>query len=145
LKRIFFNNISSWKNGILILSALLCFMLSSLELLPEPYASWNKKIYGIGSVFMIIFFLKMLVGRYYVGWNRIGITIRISSFIGKSFNFKDVKSTNIVDNILTVTKREGKQLVFDLSQIRTKDIEKLTDILVEHTVANNLKDLNLKQ
>jgi len=116
LKRIFFNNISSWKNGILILSALFCFMLSSLELLPEPYASWNKKI-----------------------------TIRISSFIGKSFNFKDVKSTNIVDNILTVTKREGKQLVFDLSQIRTKDIEKLTDILVEHTVANNLKDLNLKQ
>lgn len=71
-------------------------------------------------VIIALFFLKMLYGRYYVGWNKIGITIRIKSFVGKLFNFKDVKSTDLQNGI------------------RKNDIEKIIEIIAENTVAKNV-------
>ena len=65
----------------------------------------------IGYVAMIIFFARMFYGKYYVGWNKIGITIRLNSFFSnKSFNFKDVTSTVFENEFLTITKKNGKEI-----------------------------------
>ena len=138
MKRIYFNHISSWKNGIIIIPALICFLIGSLDLFNEPYADWNRRIFGIGSILLVIFFLKMVYGRYYVGWNKVGITIRIKSFLGKSFNFKDIKSTDLENGILTIVKKDGKKIELDLREIEKNDVERLTEILIKNTVANNI-------
>ena len=138
MKKIHFNNISSWKNGILIIPSIICFLIGTFELFSEPNTLWNKRISILGTILMIIFYLKMVYGRYYVGWNKVGITIRIKSFIGKSFNFKDVKSTDLKNRILTVVKKNGKKIELDLSEIEKSDVNKLSEIIVKYTVANNV-------
>ena len=80
----------------------------------------------------------MSFGKYYVGWNKAGITIRIKSFLGKSFNFKDVQSTDLQNRILTIVKKNGKKIELDLSEIEKSDIDKLTEIIIENTVVKNI-------
>jgi len=130
MKRIYFNNISGWKNGIIIIPAIICFLIGSLKLFSEQYAEWNKRIFEIGSILIVIFFIKMIYGRYYVGWNKVGITIRINSFLGKSFNFKDIKSIDLNNRTLTVVKKNRKIIEFDLSEIDKNDVERLNEILM---------------
>jgi hypothetical protein len=138
MKRIYFNHISSWKNGVLIISSIICSLIGTFELFSEPNIVWNKRIFALGSILMVIFFARMVIGKYYVGWNKIGITIRIKSFLGKSFNFKDVKSNDLQNGILTVVKKDGKKIELDLSEIQENDVERITEILIENTVANNV-------
>lgn len=138
MKRIYFNHISNWKNGVLIISSILCSLIGTFELFSEPNVVWNKRMMALGSILMVLFFAKMIFGKYYVGWNKVGITIRIKSFLGKSFNFRDVKSTDFQNGILTVVKKNGKKIEFDLSEIEKTDIDKLTEIIIENTVANNV-------
>ena len=138
MKNIYFNKISSWKNGILIIPSIICYLIGTFELFSELNIVWNKRITALGSIFMVLFFLKMVVGRYYVGWNKVGITIRIKSFLGKSFNFKDVKSTDFQNGILTVVKKDGKKIELDLSEIEENDVERITEIILENTITNNV-------
>jgi len=138
MKKVYFNNISSWKNGVLIILSIICYLIGTFELFSEPNIVWNKRIFALGSILMVIFFGRMVIGKYYVGWNKVGITIRIKSFLGKSFNFKDVKSTDLQNRMLTVVKKDGKKIELDLSEIQEKDIERITEILIKNTVANQL-------
>ena len=87
---------------------------------------------------MVIFYTRMIIGKYYVGWNKVGITIRIKSFLGESFSFKDVQSIDLQNGILTIVKKNGNQIKLDVSEIEKSDIEKLNEIIVANTLANNL-------
>jgi hypothetical protein len=138
MKKVYFNNMGSWKNVVLITSSIIFSLIGAFELFSEPNSVWNKIIFFFGSILMALFFLKMIVGRYYIGWNKAGITIRIKSFLGKSFNFKDVKSTDLQNGILTVVKKDEKKIELDLREIEENDVERITEIIVENTVANNL-------
>ena len=138
MKKVYFNNISSWKNGILIIPSIIFFLIGTFELFSEPNTVWNKRISILGTILMMLFFARMSYGKYYVGWNKVGITIRIKSFLGKSFNFKDVKSTDLQNGILTVVKKNGKKIELDLSEIEENDVVRITEILSENTIANNV-------
>lgn len=138
MKRIYFNHISSWKNGILVISSILCSLIGTFELFSEANMVWNKRMMALGSILVFLFFAKMTFGKYYIGWNKVGITIRIKSLLRKSFNFRDVKSTDLENGILTVVKKNGKKIKIDLSEIEKTDIEKLNDIIIENTVINNI-------
>ena len=63
--------------------------------------------------------------------------------MGKSFNFKDVKSTDLQNGILTVVKKNGKKIELDLSEIEENDVERITEILSENTIANTVYNLLL--
>jgi hypothetical protein len=138
MKRIYFNNIGSWKNGILIIPSIICFLIGAFELFSEPNIEWNKRTSILGSILLIIFFLRKGFWRYYVEWSKTGITIRIKSFVGKSFNFKDVKSTQTQNRILTIVKNNGNKIELDLSKIEENDVERIIKIINENTVANNV-------
>jgi len=136
MKRVYFNHISSWTNGVLTISSIICSLIGEFELFSEPNIAWNKRIFTLGSILMVVFFARMVIGKYYVGWNKVGITIRIKFFLGKYFNFKDVKSTDLQNGILTVVKKDGNKIEFDLSEIEENDFERITEILIENTVSN---------
>ena len=122
----------------MIIPSIIFFLIGTFELFSEPNTVWNKRISILGSILMMLFFARMSYGKYYVGWNKVGITIRIKSFLGKSFNFKDVKSTDLQNGILSVVKKNGKKIELDLSEIEENDVVRITEILSENTIANNV-------
>ena len=115
------------------------FFLGIVGFLGENKAQWYKILQMIGYVAMIIFFARMFYGKYYVGWNKIGITIRLNSFFSnKSFNFKDVTSTVFENEFLTITKKNGKEIKLDLNGLEETDTRRLFEIIIQNTVTNNL-------
>jgi len=138
MKRLIFNNLSSKSNGLLVILGIICFFIGSIDVFSESNSVWNKRLFALGFLLQSIFFIRMFLGKYYMGWNKAGATIRVDSLLGKSFNFKDVKSTNISNDILHIEKRDGTKITIDLSKINSEDVEKLTEIIQEHTVMNNL-------
>ncbi len=139
MKRLIFNHLSSKSNGLLVVIGIICFFLGSIDLFTETNSIWNKRLFALGFILQSVFFMRMLLGKYYIGWNKAGATIRIDSFLGKSFNFKDVKSTDISENILTIVKKDSSKIELDLSKIHSEDIERLTEIIQEHTIMNSIK------
>lgn len=114
--------------------------LGTFEIFGDSKTEWNRMMGIIGSIGIVIFFARMSFGKYYVGWNKAGITIRINSFFGKSFNFKDVKSTDFQSGVITVVKKNGKKIKLDLSEIEKSDVDRLSEILIKNTIANNVNN-----
>ncbi len=135
MKRIYFNNLSGWRNGILFILGMTCFLVGSFDLFLRDYSAWNNRIFKAGSFFLFVFFLKSLYGRYYVGWNKLGMNIRIKSFLSSSFRFKDVTSINIHNDILTICRKGSrKNIELDVSTVKTQDVDRLTQIIKKHTI-----------
>lgn len=132
-KRIRFNKLDNWQNGFLVLFSMIFMITRNLEIFGETNNEWNKML-GIFSIIgMLILFARMTLGKYYVGWNKAGISIRIKSYLGKSFSFKDVKSINLENAMLTVVKENGRKIQLDVNGIEKDDVDKLLEILVVHT------------
>lgn len=138
MKRLRFNKLDDWKNWILFILAIICMFSGTFEIFGETKTDWNKMLVLLGSFGMVIYFARMSFGKNYVGWNKAGITIRVKSFLGKSFNFKDVQSTDFQNRIITIVKKNGKKIELDLSEIEKSDIDKLTEIIIENTVVKNI-------
>ncbi len=136
-KRILFDKMDKWTNGLLILLALICVSVGIFELFPNLSPEWTKRISAFGYVFLIIHFGKMFVRPNYVGWNKQGMNIRIKSFIGESLSYKDIKSMDLENGILKITKIGGQKIEFDLNGIETEDIDRIKQILLENTIASN--------
>ena len=138
MKRLRFNKLDDWKNWILFILAIICMFSGTFEIFGETKTDWNKMFVLLGSFGMVIYFARMSFGKYYVGWNKAGITIRIKSFLGKSFNFKDVQSTDLQNRILTIVKKNGNKIELDLSEIEKADIGKLTEIIIKNTITQKI-------
>ena len=138
MKRLRFNKLDDWKNWILFILAIICMFSGTFEIFGETKTDWNKMFVLLGSFGMVIYFARMSFGKYYVGWNKAGITIRVKSFLGKSFNFKDVQSTDLQNRILTIVKKNGNKIELDLSEIEKADIGKLTEIIIKNTITQKI-------
>ncbi len=136
-KRIYFDKLDKWTSRILIVLALICISVGIFDLFPNLSPEWTKRISIFGYVFLVIHFGKMFIRPNYVGWNKQGMTIRIKSFLGESFSFKDIKSIDLKNGILKITKISGEKIELDLNEIETQDIDKLNQILIENTIASN--------
>lgn len=99
--------------------------------------SMQTTVAALGYVFLILHFGKMIVRPNYVGWNKRGMHIRIKSFLGESLRFKDIKSTDLENGILKITKNGGKKIEIDLNGIETQDMDRLNQILIENSSASN--------
>lgn len=135
-KRIHFDKLNKWTSGILIVLALICISVGIFDLFPNLSPEWTKRISAFGYVFLVIHFGKMFVRPNYVGWNKRGMNIRIKSFLGESLSFKDIKSTDLEDGILKITKIGGQKIELDLNGIETQDIDKLNQIFIENAIAS---------
>lgn len=136
-KRIHFDKLDNWTNGILITLALICISIGIFDLFPNLSPEWTKRISAFGYIFLVIHFGKMFVRTNYVAWNKKGMNIRLKSFLGNSLNFEDIKSTNFENGILTINKMDGQKIELDLNGIETEDVDRLNQILIENTISSN--------
>ncbi|MDF4203991.1 hypothetical protein PXD56_13540 [Maribacter sp. SA7] len=136
MKKIHFDNMKSWIwISILILS--LVFIFNGIfELFENP--KLNKRITAVGFFLQVLYYSKMFWYKNYVQWNKKGANIRVNSFWGKSLSFDQIKKTELNEEKLIITKDNGKIIEFDLSEIVESDTQKLNEIIIKNTIANNV-------
>ena len=137
MKRLRFNRYNDWINISLLVLAIFGLFFGIFEFFGEPKTEWDKVMSKIGSIALVLYFARQLFGKNYIGWNKIGITIKINSYRGKSFNFEDIKATSFENGVLRIIMRKGKKNEFNADNIENSDIKKLIEILTKNTVANN--------
>ncbi len=124
-KRIHFNKLEKGTNAILILCALIFVSVGIFDLFPDLSQVWTKRISMLGYIFIVVHFWKIFIHPNYVGWNKHGMHIRIKTILGKRLSFKDIKSTDLENGVLKISKLDGKKIELDLNGIEAEDIERL--------------------
>tara|TARA_R110002111_G_C5682193_1_gene343883 strand:- start:21 stop:440 length:420 start_codon:yes stop_codon:yes gene_type:complete len=139
MKQIHFDNLGKKNYWILLIFLSLIFIFIGLI---EPFEFENEKIYkyisATGFFLQAIYFSKLFWYKNTVQWNDKGIVIRIKSFLGKSLRFDEIKATELNGEILTLTKYDGKIITIDLNEFVESDTQKLNEIMIKNTIANNV-------
>ncbi len=139
MKRIHFDNISkSWFLITILILSIIFLLVGIFEFIPFENPKINKGLSGIGFLLQALFFSRMFWYKNYVEWNKKGATIRVNSFLGKSIMFDNIKKTELDDQKLVITQKNGKKFMFDLNEIAESDTQKLNEIIVKNTIANNV-------
>lgn len=138
MKRIHFDHLGKGNYWIILIILSLILGIG----IAEPFEFENEKIYkyirAAGFLLPGIYFSKLFWYKNTVQWNKKGIVIRIKSFLGKSLRFDEIKATELNGKILTLTKYDGKIITLDLNEFAESDTQKLNEIIIENTIANNV-------
>ena len=138
MKRIHFDNLGKNKYWILII--LLSLILIFVEELPLEFE--NPKTYSYirasGFFLQAVYWSKLFWFKNTVQWNKKGAVIRIKSIFGKSLRFDQIKATELDDGLMTINKKDGTRLKFDLNEFEKSDTQRLNEIMIENTIANNV-------
>ncbi len=139
MKRIHFDNLGNKNYWILLIILSLIFIFIGLI---EPFEFENQRIYkyisSCGFLLLALYFSKLFWYKNTVQWNNKGIVIRIKSFIGKSLRFDEIKATELNGKIMTLTKTDGRKVLINLNEIAESDTQKLNEIMIKNTIANNV-------
>jgi hypothetical protein len=139
MKSIHFDNISkSWFLITILILSIIFLLVGVFELIPFENPKINKGLSAIGFLLQGLFFSRMFWYNNYVQWNKKGVTIRINSFLGKSIMFDNIKKTELDDQKLVITQKNGKIFTFDLKEFAESDSQKLNEIIIKNTIANNV-------
>lgn len=93
----------------------------------------------VGFFLQAIYFSKMFWYENYVQWNKKGALIKINSFMGKSLIFNEIKTFELNDKKLKITKINDSTVIFDLNDITESDTQKLNEILIKNTIVNYIQ------
>ena len=139
MKRIYFDNLNkNWFFITILVLSIVFLLVGIFEFIPFENPKINKRISGVGFLLQALFFSRMFWYKNYIQWNKKGAVIRINSFIGKSLSFDQIKTTELNEKKLKITKTNGKIVTFDLDEIAESDTQKLNEIIVKNTIANNV-------
>ena len=135
MKNIHFDNTKNpiWITVLII--SLFFIIIGTFEVFEFQNPKTNKIITVTGFILQSIFYTRFLWHKNYFQWNKKGTYIRINSWVGKSINFNQIKSTELNDQYLVITKKNGNKIKIDLTNIEKSDIRKLNKI-VSNTVDN---------
>ena len=137
-KKIHFDHMKSWIWIFILFLSLIFILVGFFELFEFENPKLNKRISAIGFFLQLVYFSKMFWYKNYVQWNKKGAIVRVNSWISKSLNFDQIKKTELIQNTLIITKNNGDTVTFDLNEINEADSQKLNEILVKNTIANNV-------
>ncbi|MBJ6367666.1 hypothetical protein [Snuella sedimenti] len=138
MRNVHFDHIGgNWKSIAIMIFALACILVGTFEIIDFSNPKLNKYLNVIGFLIITIHYSKIFWYKNYVQWNKKGALIRINSFIGKSLSFDQIKTTELNDKKLVITKKDGKTIAFDLNEIVESDTQKLNEIIINNTVTNN--------
>jgi len=137
-KKIHFDNMKSWIWIFILFLSLFFILVVIFELFEFVNPKLNKRISAIGFFLQVIYFSKMFWYKNYVQWNKKGAVIRINSWASKSLSFNQIKKTELFEKKLIITKDSGITVTFDLNEIEEVDSQKLNEIIVKNTIANNV-------
>ena len=125
----------NWIWIVILILSLIFILGGTFEFIEFENPKINKRVAAIGFLLQVIYFSKMFWHKNYVQWNKKGAVIRINSFTSKSLSFDQIKTTELNDKKLIITKTNGNKVTFDLNEIVHSDTQKLHEIIVKNTIA----------
>lgn len=132
MKRIHFDNLKNWIWMVALVLSLVFILGGAFEFVEFENPKINKTISAIGFLIQVVYYSKMFWYKNYVQWNKKGAVIKINAFMPKSLSFDQVKTTELNDNKLTITKVYGSKVMFNLNDIAEADTQKLNDIILKN-------------
>ncbi|NER10419.1 hypothetical protein SAMN06265375_10133 [Muriicola jejuensis] len=138
MKRIYFDKMDSRSKKVLAIPMIIFLGI-------YIYSAFNNRgsvlqsVSGIiGFGFFIFLMSKQFFFKNYVGWNRMGLIIKLNSFWPRNINFGDIKSYKIENNRLHILRKNGSEFNFNLENIGVDDENKIRNILNANIFANNV-------
>ncbi|MFD0837386.1 hypothetical protein ACFQ0I_16525 [Mariniflexile aquimaris] len=139
MKKIHFDNLNkNWFLITVLILSIVFLLVGIFELIPFENPKINKRLSGVGFLLQALFFSRMFWYKNYIQWNKKGAVIRINSLLGKSLSFDQIKTTELNEKKLKITKTNGEIVIFDLKEIAESDTQKLNEIIVKNTIANTV-------
>ncbi|UMB61183.1 hypothetical protein MHL31_03015 [Lutibacter sp. A80] len=139
MKKIYFDDMSNLKENwtkpiVLFLGLILIIFGTFTDFLSED---WNKWIKASGYLLFSIYFLRKVIRKNYVQWNKLGMTVRINTYFReKRLTFNEINSYEFINNTLRIF-QSNKTIELDLSNVLESDKERLIKIIEDNTIANN--------
>ncbi|MDV7187914.1 hypothetical protein R3X25_11535 [Lutibacter sp. TH_r2] len=140
MKKIYFDDMSNlkknWTKPIMLFLGLILIIFGTFtEFLSED---WNKWIKASGYLLFSIYFLRKVIRKNYVQWNKLGMTVRINSYFGeKRITFSEINSYEFINDKLRII-QSSKTIELDLKNFSDYDKTKMIKIIEKYTVANNV-------
>jgi hypothetical protein len=138
MKKIHFDNMNNWIWIAIPIFSVVLILIGFFELIEFENSKIIKSIGALGFGLFAAHSSKMFWYKNYVQWNKKGTLIKINSFLGTTLNFNQIKTTELVNKNLTITKLNGNQVTFDLNNITDSDAQKLNDLIVKNAVVKAL-------
>lgn len=139
MKRIHFDNMKNSFWIVILILSIIFIVGGTFELFQFENAKSNKWMSVVGFFLQAIYFSKMFWYENYVQWNKKGALIKINSFMGKSLIFNEIKTFELNDKKLKITKINDSTVIFDLNDITESDTQKLNEILIKNTIVNYIQ------
>ncbi len=134
MKRIHFDHIKHWIWTAILILSVVFVLIGTFEFFEFENSKFHKSLSAIGFFLQVIYFSKMFWYKNYMHWNKKGAVIRINSWIGTSFSFNQIKTTELHEKQLIIAKKNGNCMTFDLNGILASDTQKLHEIIVKNTM-----------
>lgn len=132
MKKIHFTNMTNYYWLSILIFALALIILATFEMIPLENPKYYMYMRALGFVLILLFWVKDIVFKNYVRWNKKAIYIRLNNWKGKNFKFEQILSWEQTKEELRIKKLAGNSIAFDLKDFRKQDQEKLHDILNRH-------------
>ena len=139
MKRIHFDNMKNSFWIVILILSIIFIVGGTFELFQFENAKLHKWMSVVGFFLQAIYFCKMFWYENYVQWNKKGALIKINSFMGKSLIFNEIKTFELNDKKLKITKINDSTVIFDLNDITESDTQKLNEILIKNTIVNYIQ------
>lgn len=132
MKRIHFDHKVDWIMLAILLAAVGAYVLAYNWLGAEH--NYTEIFATLGGILNVVALSKIFWYKYYVRWNANHILLRLNSFSGHSIRFKDIKHFEFSDSRLVINKiKSSKKIIIPTAKIAKEDLERLENILQDHT------------
>ena len=134
MKKIHFDNMKNWRWITVLILSLILILVGSLELFEFENTIINKCLTVSGFFLQVLFYSRFIWHKNYFQWNKKGTYIRINSWVGKSIKFDQIKSIEMNEKDLIITKKNGNKFKIQLNDILKSDVQKLNEIIRKNTI-----------
>ena len=137
MKRIHFDTIRNWIWIVIVVLSVVFILSGTFEIFEFENPEINKRISFVGFLLQVIYVTRVFWYKNYVLWNKRGAIIRINSFMNKSLNFDQIKTSELDEKKLILTKYNGSKVTFDMNNIAESDTHQLNNLILKH-VSNTI-------
>ena len=137
MKRIHFDTMRNWIWIVIVVLSVVFILSGTFEIFEFENPEINKRISFVGFLLQVIYVTRVFWYKNYVLWNKRGAIIRINSFMTKSLNFDQIKTSELDEKKLILTKYNGSKVTFDMNNIAESDTHQLNNLILKH-VSNTI-------
>jgi len=136
MRKIYFEKLDGLTNKLVAIPMLIAFgvyFYTAFNLSDSIYHKISAIIaFGLASVFLG----KQFFFRNYIGWNKLGIVIKLNSFWSKTLSFKKIELFDFNNDFLEIRLGDGTEFSFRLANIKKEDVERLKELLKTNTITD---------